>query len=286
MAPRKSTLTTDPSLPLSGFSSGHVWQWPLGQLERPLDRLLTRLISRVALAQITEITHWERLLPAQDPFILVANHSTRREALYLGTLCLLLRSGKPVRFLADWNFRLIPGVGYLYDRSGVITIARKPARPRFLNRLKRRFVQSQSPFEQARATLAERGAVGFFPEGTVNRDAERLLPGRVGAARLSVETGVPIVPVGLRYEGRRPDGCIDSNSRFRIEVGAPISPPQGDAEPSPQRVKAWHQQIMATLAPLCDKAWIEEARIRPDRRENTVHPVAGPPTNARGGSVC
>lgn len=288
MSPRQIQDGTDPLTVPAQFEPGHVWQWPLTGLERRVDRILTRLIARVARAQIPEISHWERLLPDHDPFILIANHSSRREALYLGTLCLLLRSGKPVRFLADWNFRLIPGVGYLYDRSGVITIARKPARPRFLNRFKRRFMQSTSPFDQARATLAAGGAVGFFPEGTVNRDASRLLPGRIGAARLSIETQAPVLPVGLRFAGRRRDGLIDSNSPFRIEVGVPMSPPHSDGTAPPQLVQNWHQEIMAALAPLCGKASTNEidAQTSPEQRAQNVNPVSGPPNGARGGSVC
>ena len=51
-------------------------------------------------------------------------------------LLLLHRGGRLVHFLADWNFRLIPGVGFIYARAQVVTVTRKSAKPRFLNILK------------------------------------------------------------------------------------------------------------------------------------------------------
>ena len=72
--------------------------------------------------------------------------------------------------MADWNFRMIPGLDLLYRRAGAITVARKPARPRFLNLTKPLFIDTVSPMEQARQHLISGRSVGMFPEGTVNRD--------------------------------------------------------------------------------------------------------------------
>ena len=286
MSQRQIHPSTDLLATASRLEPDAVWRWPLGQMERWHDRILTRLVTRLALMQIVEVVHWERLLPECDPFILVANHGSHREALYLAALCLLLRSGKPVRFLADWNFRLYPGVGYLYDRSGAITIAHKPARPRFLNRFKDRFVLPVSPLDQARQTLAGGGAVGLFPEGTVNRSATHLLPGRRGAARLSLELGIPLLPVGLRFARCRPDGSIDSNAALSIEVGAPLTPPAADDAAPQALLHDWHRQMMLTLAALCGKAWTGEDQASAEPRARSLHPVSGPANRARGGSVC
>lgn len=244
--------------PLGERDLESVWHWPLERIERRTDRLLTRLFAWLALHQVVEIRNWERLLPAQDPFILVANHGSRREALFLGTLCLYLRSGKPVRFLADWNFRLYPGVGYLYDRSGCITVPTKPARLRFLNRFKRRLHRRGPPFEQARSTLADGGSIGIFPEGTVNRSPSRLLRGRQGAARLSLEMGVPVLPVGVRFQGPpRPDGSIDSNAPISLEIGSPMAPPSRQGPITRSEVQAWHRRVMTSLGAHCGKVWTD-----------------------------
>lgn len=265
-----------------------VWRWPLERIPRWDVRALARLTARLALRQVTEVVNWQQLLPDRDPFILVANHGSRREAVYLSALCLLVRSGKPVRFLADWNFRLIPGVGYFYDHSGAILVTGKPARPRILNRLKPRFTRHGPPLEQARATLVGGGSVGVFPEGTVNRRADQLLRGRYGAARLSLELGVPLLPVGLRFLGPgRPDGLCDSSAPLRIAIGRPLHPPQAAASTSPGQVLDWHRETMAAIAELCGKAWTRGNALHPTPRvTDAIHSDIPQDQPAQGGSVC
>jgi 1-acyl-sn-glycerol-3-phosphate acyltransferase len=81
------------------------------------DRLLLRALTLCATRYVVAIDGLQHIRPAQDPFILVANHSTLCEALLVPAMLLLHRGGSRVHFLADWNFRLIPGVGFLYARA-------------------------------------------------------------------------------------------------------------------------------------------------------------------------
>jgi 1-acyl-sn-glycerol-3-phosphate acyltransferase len=211
--------------------------------------------------QVRAIEHWERVLPARDPFILVANHGSRRETVYLTAALMLARGGRPVHFLADWNFRLIPGVNYLYAGTGAITVTRKDARPRWLNRLKPRFSREAPALEQARVQLMAGRSVGLFPEGTVNRDPRRLLRGRFGAARLSLETGTPVLPVGIRFIGNPSDRDRgNSGLPISIHIGTPLRPPPEQAQAaggtvSAMTVRAWHGEIMTAIASLCGKTW-------------------------------
>jgi 1-acyl-sn-glycerol-3-phosphate acyltransferase len=100
------------------------------------DRLVLRALALIASRHVLAIHGLQHIRPATDPFILAANHSTRRESLLVPALLLLHRGGRLVHFLADWNFRLIPGVGFIYARAQVVTVTRKSAKPRFLNILK------------------------------------------------------------------------------------------------------------------------------------------------------
>ena len=234
-----------------------IWRWPLVDLPSSSDRFLTRMVGRLALGRIARIDGWENILPQHDPFILAANHSCRREAVFLPALLMLARAGRPVRFLADWNFRLIPGVGRFYNGCGAITVTRKDARPRVLNRLKPLFRTPVSPHEEVRRHLVRGGAVGIFPEGTVNRDASHLLRGRRGAARLSLESGVPVVPLGIRFGSRDPlTGAVDSSSPISLHFGPAMQPPDtGSRVPSPGKVTEWHACLMVEIARLCGKTW-------------------------------
>jgi len=280
---------SDADLPSPGLPRWHalrpsdLWRWPLGELAHPTDRLLTRLVGLLALARIAEIEGWEQVHPRHDPFLLVANHSSRREAVLLPAVLMLARHGRPVRFLADWNFRLIPGVGRLFDRSGAITLTRKPARPRILNRLKPRFESAVSALEQARAHLLRGGAIGIFPEGRVNRDAAHLLAGRRGTARLSLELGVPLVPVGIRFAGRdTATGTVDPSSPMHLQFGEPMHPPAVSARPSRGQVTDWHAELMRAIAHLSGKHWPGPTAAKPRLPQS---PQRFAP-DERGGGAC
>lgn len=109
------------------------------------------------------------------------------------------------------------------------------------------------PFDQARDHLLAGKSVGVFPEGKVNWDPDTLLRGRLGAARLSLETNVPIIPAGIRFAPPGEDGKL---SRMTIRIGAPIQPPKPVAKvASTREAYDWHGTIMTEISRLSGKAW-------------------------------
>lgn len=231
-----------------------IWQTPLPHLESRLDRALVRLCAVLAARQVEWIGPTEPLLHSADPFILALNHSSRREVVYTLALLLLIRGGAPIPFLADWNFRLIPGVAYLYEHSGAITVWRKPAKPAFLNRFKPTGVADATPFELARARLVQGGSVALFPEGTINRGAHRLLAPRPGVARLAIATQRSVLPVGIRYQDTTSNGAlIDTSSRIEIRIGSPMSPPEASASDR-AAANAFKAAVMQEIGNLCGKS--------------------------------
>jgi 1-acyl-sn-glycerol-3-phosphate acyltransferase len=256
MAPANQPTRTAPWPPLCPASDWpHLRSWPLPELSSVADRILLRLLCRIASRQIALIDGWENVLSRQDPFLLVSDHSSRREAVFLPAILMLARGGRAVRFLADWNFRLISGIGYLYAMSDAITLTRKDARPRILNLLRPRYEPKVPPLVEAKSHLMQGGSVGIFPEGTVNVRADRLARGRRGAARLSLETGAPVVPVGIRFARRRGlTGRIDPTSAMSIHFGAAMSPqPHEHGAIPPRAVTAWNTCLMTEIGRLCGK---------------------------------
>jgi 1-acyl-sn-glycerol-3-phosphate acyltransferase len=220
------------------------------------DRLVLRSLALLASRQIVAIHGLQHVRAACDPFILAANHSTRRESILVPALLFLHRGGRLLHFLADWNFRLIPGAGFVYGRAQVVTVTRKSARPRFLNALKPLYEGALSPIEQARVHLDAGRSIGIFPEGQVNRDPVRMLRGRRGTARLSLETGAPVVPMGIRFHGIEPGRPISGDAMMELHIGAPLVPPGPARErASILEVSAWHAVIMTEIARLSGKAW-------------------------------
>lgn len=114
---------------------------------------------------------------------------------------------------------------------------------------------------RALALLASRRAIGIFPEGEVNRDPVRLLRGRRGAARLSLETGTPVVPMGIRFPGSDPARPIGGQAGMELHIGPPLMPPEPARDPvSVAAVSAWHSVIMTEIARLSGKAWRAPAK--------------------------
>jgi len=224
-----------------------ILRWPLPE-KGPGGRLLIKAVVLAGRGQLRAVRGVEHILPRCDPFVLVANHSSRRDTVLMPAVLMLHRGGRPVHFLADWNFRLIPGVGMLYSCAGVITVTRKPARPRFLNVFKRLYDHPVPSIERARQHLAAGRSVGFYPEGVINDDPVRLLAGRSGAARLSLEAGVPIVPMGIR--------SVDGEAEeVEMVIGPPLTPPAVAAPAPYSAVRSWHATLMSEIARLSGKTW-------------------------------
>lgn len=230
---------------------------------RPLPHLngdwLTRALTRGTLAafrhRVINVCGLEHIAPDRDPFILALNHSQRAEAILIPALLFFLRDGKRVHFMADWNFCLIPPVALFYQCGQVIMLTRKSARPRFLNIFKPLFAHGTPAFVRARQRLESGASVGVFPEGTVNRNPQCLLKGYSGAARLSLETGSPVVPAGVRFPGQADSEFIPDSAPFCLEIGAPMKPPPLDGAPSLSQVRDWHDAIMSNIGRLAHKNW-------------------------------
>ena len=86
--------------------------------------------------------------------------------------------------------------------------------------------------ERARAHLAAGRSIGVFPEGEVNRDPARLLRGRRGTARLSLETGAAGGADGHSLPGQPTRRIpIAGHEAMELHIGAPLVPPGPAQEP-------------------------------------------------------
>jgi 1-acyl-sn-glycerol-3-phosphate acyltransferase len=225
-----------------------------------------RLIMRMVLSRygkdVVGVHGFHHLAADQDPFIVAINHSTRLEALVLPILTAFYRSGKLVSFIADWNFALVPGVATILRAGECILLVRKPARPAVLNLFRPIFTRKGPAFAQAAAALRRGRSVGLFPEGTTNRHPRRLLRGFDGAARLSLETGCPIVPVGVRFPGSNPEEPVRERAPMEVFVGEPLWPALVEGDPAREQVRSWHERIMVEIGRLSGKQWGADATRR------------------------
>lgn len=221
------------------------------------NRWLIQVLASLARRQVLSISGLEHIAARQDPFIVVLNHSTRLEALWVPALLMLHRDNRLIHFYADWNYRLLPIIGLIYRRAQTVTVTRKAAKPRFLNVFKPLYMRGPGALRAGLNLLAAGEPLGIFPEGTVNRDPAQLKPGHKGAAYLSLRSGAAIVPAGIRF----PDasGQIRDTAAMEVVIGAPMKPPRLARHIRSADIDAWHEAIMKEIGRLSGKAWIGPA---------------------------
>ncbi|RMD43420.1 hypothetical protein DV735_g1766, partial [Chaetothyriales sp. CBS 134920] len=122
----------------------------------------------------------EALLWAKRPYVIVANHQTELDILFLGWIWPTHCSVTAKRSLA-----YVPLLGWFMTLSGAI----------FIDRVDR--TQALKAVESASRVMRDRGqSVLIFPEGTRSySDAPALLPFKKGAFHLAVQSGADILPV-------------------------------------------------------------------------------------------
>ncbi len=123
-------------------------------------------------------------MPEEGGVVLASNHRSYLDPSIVGFVG--GKVSRPVRFLAKKEVTDAPIVGQIAKAMGAIRVDRENA--------------GTAPMEQAALALRAGEVVAVFPQGTIPRgeaffDPE--LKGRYGAVRLAIETGRPIVPLGL-----------------------------------------------------------------------------------------
>lgn len=119
-------------------------------------------------------------LPAGG-FIAVPNHCTEIDPLVIGHM--LYSQKRAPHFLAKSGLFKVPVVGAVLHATKQIPVERSTA-------------GANRSLQLAQEIVAEGGAIIIYPEGTLTRDPNLWpMKGHTGAARLALETGIPVVPM-------------------------------------------------------------------------------------------
>jgi 1-acyl-sn-glycerol-3-phosphate acyltransferase len=160
-------------------------------------------------------------LPVTGPFILVAgSHTTWIESLLIAAWMSWLK----IHFFAKNSYWKNPIIGWFMTATGQVPVNRRTR-------------DIQGEIVSVGVTLIEtakrhhrRVAILFYPESTRNKIDNKVHAGGASAARIAIQTDVPLVPVGLiRMEKIVPVGAKWWHMRpFRrgvqINIGKPIAP--------------------------------------------------------------
>lgn len=151
---------------------------------------------------------YERL-PDDGPAILCPNHIS-----FLDSAFLMLTVPRNISFVGKAQYMDSWKTKYVFPALGMIPIDRSGGE------------KSQAALDAARSVLERGELFGIFPEGTRSRDGD-LYKGRTGAARLAMDIGCPIFPVGIT--GTDEIQPIDAKlpkvrKECTISIGRPIRP--------------------------------------------------------------
>jgi 1-acyl-sn-glycerol-3-phosphate acyltransferase len=100
--------------------------------------------------------------------------------------------------------------------------------------------------------IARRGDVlVLFPEGTRSKDG-KLREGKTGAAKISIEAGVPVVPACIRNSNRIKQ-VLFSADRVEVRFGKPIYPSEFDSvQPEKEKLAQYTAEIMRRIGELLE----------------------------------
>ena len=174
-------------------------------------------------------------LPAEGPAILCPNHISFIDSVFLA-LCVprnISYVGK-AEYMDSWKTK------YIFPALGMIPIDRTGGS------------KSAAALETAARVLRKGELFGMFPEGTRARDG-KIHKGRTGAARLALEIGAPIYPVGITGTDLIQPPDAKAPRPFKsctIEVGRPIKPERYAA--MPERHRALRAMIDEVMFEICE----------------------------------
>jgi 1-acyl-sn-glycerol-3-phosphate acyltransferase len=142
-------------------------------------------------------------VPAEGPAILASNHLSFCDSFFLP---MVLR--RRVTFVAKAEYFEDPKTAWFFRAVGQIPIKRSGGSA------------SQGALDAATDVLTTGGLFGIYPEGTRSPDG-RLFRGKIGVARMALETGVPVIPVAMIYT-KRPLPFGKKIVRVRVVLGKPL----------------------------------------------------------------
>jgi 1-acyl-sn-glycerol-3-phosphate acyltransferase len=188
-------------------------------------------------------------VPSSGPAILTPNHVSVIDSFFLPAVLprRITFVGK-AEYLDDWKTRwLFPALGMIpIDRTGGDA--------------------ARAALDTAARVLARGELFGIYPEGTRSRSG-LLHKGRTGAARLALESGAPIVPVGIvgTREIQPPDAPVPHPFRAAvIRFGCPIPPERyADGLSDHRLLRSYTDEVMFAIRDLSGQEYVHEYASKP-----------------------
>lgn len=210
-----------------------MWYWLVG---RPFVDSCAKLLFDMDV-------HFKAPLPP-GPKIIAPNHPSTTDPF----LILTLAQEQTSILIEDVMFK-VPIFGRYLKHAGHIKVVRE---------------QGRDAFDAALRRLRSGRSVVIFPEGDISPPDGGIHAPRSGAARLALESGAPVIPVGIELDRQRlrqietqVDGRVETGTwyfsgPYAMTVGQPLYF-KGDASDR-ERVSAVGERIMQRITALMDES--------------------------------
>lgn len=179
-------------------------EWTIGRCSWWIVRTYLRLRHRLQV-------EGREQLPAEPPFVLVANHSSHLDALSLAAVLPghLRACAFPVA-AGDTFFKTAASASFAALILNALPMWRRNCGSHALDELRRRLVEEPCIYI-------------LFPEGTRARDGQ-LGTFKAGIGMIVADTDVPVVPCHIEgaFEAWPPDAKRPRGGRLRIRIGPPL----------------------------------------------------------------
>ena len=197
----------------------HTVLRPLSEANHEPGAQTISMVVRIVHAIIRPLTKrdWrhQNKVPQTGGVIFVVNHISNADPVAVGLF--LAFSGRWPRFLAKASVFEIPLIGRIIAACGQIPVQRGS-------------IHAKDALVAAAQALDQGRALVIYPEGTITHDPE-LWPmrGKTGAARLALDTGHPVVPIGQwgaeeLMPGRKPRiPKLFPRKTLRVAAGDPVA---------------------------------------------------------------
>ncbi len=155
-----------------------------------------------------------------DTAIFVFNHNATFETLVVSSfLYKHPKIKKKVSFIIDWMFAYIPVLGKFIRANEPILVFNKKAKIKSLNKKK---IPQYNVHEEAIKRLNNGESLGIYPEGTRNKDPKHLKRSRKGIGKITLQTQVAVIPIGIDFNKRLKKNKIPKFGKIILNIGKKI----------------------------------------------------------------
>jgi 1-acyl-sn-glycerol-3-phosphate acyltransferase len=169
------------------------------------------------------------------PVIFAPNHASFMDHFFTGAFV-----GRRIQFMAKSQLFSSPILTYIFSHGGVFPV--------------RRGAGDEEAFISAFEILKRGGAIGMYCEGGRSRNGEVGAEARSGIGRLALESGAPVVPVGIlgshqvrnwkRLQFPRVTVSYGTPLRFELNASPTREQQQEAADVILERIRAQHAELV------------------------------------------